>query len=91
MWFSVILNVLSIYFTAPPYNFTPAGIGLLNLAPFIGGILGNGVSASNDYIILLLAKRNGGVFEPEMRLWLALVGCVIGPAGLLLFGLLCQR
>ncbi|KAK5149972.1 hypothetical protein LTS14_010444 [Recurvomyces mirabilis] len=86
-WFSVILNTLSIYFVAPPYNFSAAGIGLLNLPPFIGGLIAIVPCAYNDYIIIWLAKRNGGVFEPEMRLWLALLGVVVGPAGLCLFGL----
>lgn len=86
-FFSVILTTLSTYFTLPPYNFTTSGVGLMNLPPFIGSLLALGVSASNDWIILKLAKRNDGVFEPEMRLWLALVGVVVTPAGLLLFGL----
>lgn len=86
-WFSVILTTLSTYFTLPPYNFTPSGIGLLNLAPFIGSLIALIISASNDWIILQLAKRNRGIFEPEMRLWLALPGVVLAPAGLLLFGL----
>ncbi|KAK4550296.1 hypothetical protein LTR36_003263 [Oleoguttula mirabilis] len=86
-FFSVLLTTLSTYFTLPPYNFTTSGIGLMSLPPFIGGFLALGVSSSNDWIILQLARRNGGVFEPEMRLWLALVGVVVTPAGLLLFGL----
>jgi MFS family permease len=86
-WFSIILNTLSIYFAAPPYNFSPSGIGLLNLAPFIGGILSLVISAYNDKVILILAKRNGGKYEPEMRLWMALPGAVIAPAGMLLYGL----
>ncbi|KAK5116327.1 hypothetical protein LTR85_009299 [Meristemomyces frigidus] len=86
-FFSVLLTTLSTYMTLPPYNFTTSGIGLMSLPPFIGGLLALFVSASNDWIILKLAERNGGVFEPEMRLWLALIGVVITPAGLLLFGL----
>jgi MFS family permease len=86
-WFSVILTTLSTYFTEPPYNFTPSSIGLMNLPPFIGAFFALIISASNDWIILQLAKRNKGVFEPEMRLWLALPGVVLCPAGMLLFGL----
>jgi hypothetical protein len=86
-WFSVILTTLSVYFTLPPYNFSSAGIGLLNLPPFIGGLIALFVSGGNDYVIIVLAKRNGGIFEPEMRLWLCLIGVVIAPVGLLLYGL----
>ena len=34
-WFSVSVTTYSVYFTLPPYNFSPSGIGLLNLAPFV--------------------------------------------------------
>ncbi|KAK5719925.1 hypothetical protein LTR15_007198 [Elasticomyces elasticus] len=87
MWFSILVTTMSTYFTLPPYNFSPSGIGLMNLAPFLGTVLGLSVSSCNDWIILRLSKRNGGMFEPEMRLWLGLVGVVLAPAGLLLFGL----
>ncbi|TKA77610.1 hypothetical protein B0A55_03139 [Friedmanniomyces simplex] len=87
MWFSVVLTTMSTYFTLPPYNFSPIGIGLMNLPPFLGTLLGLLVSSSNDWIILRLSKRNHGIFEPEMRLWLALCGALITPAGVLLFGL----
>lgn len=86
-WFSIILTTLSTYFTQPPYNFSPSGVGLLNLPPFIGGVIALVLSTSNDWIILQLAKRNNGVFEPEMRLWLALPGVLACPGGTLLFGL----
>ncbi|KAK3641702.1 hypothetical protein LTR22_016410 [Elasticomyces elasticus] len=87
MWFSILVTTMSTYFTLPPYNFSPSGIGLMNLAPFLGTVLGLSLSSCNDWIILRLSKRNGGMFEPEMRLWLGLVGVVLAPAGLLLFGL----
>ena len=86
-WFSIVLTTLSVQFTLPPYNFSSMGIGLLNLPPFIGVLLGNISSPVNDWLILKLAKRNGGLFEPEMRLWMALPGVIITPAGLLLFGI----
>ncbi|GME65696.1 MFS transporter [Neofusicoccum parvum] len=86
-WFSIVLTTLSTYFAYPPYNFDSAGIGLLNLAPFagcfIGSIFGGPV---NDWLILYLSRRNGGIFEPEMRLWMALPGVVVTPAGILLYG-----
>ena len=86
-WFSILLNTLSTYFTLPPYNFGPSAIGLMNLPPFIGALIALVISASNDWVILKLAKRNKGVFEPEMRLWMGMLGVITGPAGMLLFGL----
>lgn len=87
-WFSVIVNVWSIYFILPPYNFTAAGIGLMNLPPFIGGIVGSLYGGLlNDWLIIKLSRRNKGVFEPEMRLWVALPAVLAMPASILLFGL----
>lgn len=86
-WFSVILTTMSTYFTMPPYNFDAAQIGLLNLPPFIGSAIGLVFSGPmNDWLILKLAKRNGGVFEPEMRLWMALPSIVLTPLALFLYG-----
>lgn len=67
-WFSVLVNIWSIYFVQPPYNFSPSGIGLMNLPPFIGGIVGTLYGGIfSDWLIVKLARRNNGVFEPEMR------------------------
>ncbi|OCK77932.1 MFS general substrate transporter [Lepidopterella palustris CBS 459.81] len=86
-WFSVILTTLSTYFAAPPYNFSAFGIGLLNLPPFIGSIFGALVGGPiNDWLILKLARRNGGIFEPEMRLYLALPSILILPASVFMYG-----
>ena len=87
-WFSVVVNVYSVFFTLPPYSFGPSGIGLLNLPPFIGGILGSLYGGLlNDWAITRLSRRNNGIFEPEMRLWVAVPTIVILPGSLLLFGL----
>lgn len=41
----------------------------------------------NDWSAKWLSKRNKGIFEPEMRLWLALPAALIIPAGILMFGI----
>lgn len=87
-WLAIVLNVQATYFTLPPYNFSSAGVGLLNLATLIGCILGGYFSGPfSDYTIKYLARRNGGLYEPEMRLWLAFPNMLIAPAGYLMFGL----
>lgn len=86
-WFSMAVTTYSVYFTLPPYNFGSEGIGLMNLPPFIGGLIGSLFAGIvTDRSIIWLARRNGGVFEPEMRLWTALPGVVIMPFSLLWFG-----
>ena len=87
-WFAVMTSVQATYLFYPPYNFSAAGVGLMNLAPFIGTLPGTLVGGYlNDKSIIWLSKRNGGIYEPEMRLWLALPAAIFTPAGILLFGL----
>jgi len=91
-WFSVVVSTYSVYFTYPPYNFSSAGIGLLNLAPFIGGLFGTVYGGvMSDWLILRLSRRNKGIYEPEMRLWLALPTIIIMPGSILMFGLPMDR
>ncbi|KAK4944136.1 hypothetical protein LTR10_016469 [Elasticomyces elasticus] len=72
----------------PPYNFSPIGIGNLNIAPAVGAILGSMFGGPlNDYFILQVAKRRGGIYEPETRLWLFLIPGFCMPLGLFLYGL----
>jgi MFS family permease len=87
-WFAIMASVQATYMIEPPYNFDAIGIGLMNVPPFIGSFLGFFFGGYlNDRSIIWLSKRNGGVYEPEMRLWLALPQAVITPAGILMFGL----
>jgi hypothetical protein len=39
-----------------------------------------------DYLIDALAKRRGGLFKPEYRLWLLIPPFLVGPVGLMLWG-----
>lgn len=85
--FAILVSVQAIYLFSPPYNFSAAGVGLMNIAPFVGTIPGVFIGGTlNDKSIVWLSRRNGGVYEPEMRLWLALPCAIAGPAGVLLLG-----
>ncbi|KUL89205.1 hypothetical protein ZTR_03616 [Talaromyces verruculosus] len=56
-------------FAAPPYNFSSQSIGFMNLATFVGsmiGLLTNG--PLSDWIADRATKKNKGIREPEMRL-----------------------
>jgi MFS family permease len=69
-WSTVMTAALSTYMLDPPYNFSATGIGLMNLAPFIGTTIGCLiVGPFSDWLIVRLARRKGGIYEPEMRLW----------------------
>ncbi|KAL4984995.1 major facilitator superfamily domain-containing protein [Aspergillus falconensis] len=39
-WFSIIATTQSSYFALPPYNYNSSQIGLFNLLPFIGDVIG---------------------------------------------------
>ncbi|CAG7934285.1 unnamed protein product [Penicillium olsonii] len=85
---TVPVTTLSSVMTLPPYNFNASQIGLMGVPPFIGTTLGAMVCGPlSDSIALALAKRNNGIFEPEMRLWLAVAFTPLVPAGLFMFGI----
>jgi len=63
-------TALSTYMLEPPYEFSASQIGLMSLAPFIGQTLGSIiVGPLSDYVVLRLAKRNNGIYEPEFRFY----------------------
>lgn len=67
---------------APPYLFKPSAVGLTNVPPTIGILIGLLIAGPIvDWDVARQAKRNGGVREPEMRLRVAIVGglfCILG-------------
>ena len=86
--FAILTTVQAIYLIEPPYNFSPSGVGLFNLPPFIGCFIGFFVGGwLNDKSIMWLANRNQGIYEPEQRLWMAIPASIFIPAGLLIFGI----
>ncbi|EXJ83940.1 hypothetical protein A1O3_04607 [Capronia epimyces CBS 606.96] len=86
-WYSVIAVTQTEYFSVAPYNFSTVGIGLLSLPPFIGCLVGAFYSGPlSDWSIQWLARRNNNIYEPEMRLYIAILPILLGPAGLFLYG-----
>lgn len=81
--FQVSVSLISTTLPAPPYHFNPAQVGLMNLSALIGNTLGALVSSPfSDRMILWLARKNNGIYEPEMRLWLLLAFAPFFPAGM---------
>ncbi|KAH7161057.1 major facilitator superfamily domain-containing protein [Dactylonectria macrodidyma] len=84
---NVIVTTVSNWMTRAPYNFDASQIGLMSLAPFIGSTLGTLICGPfSDWLILFLAKRNKGIYEPEMRLWVMTAFAPFVPIGMVLFG-----
>ncbi|KAI5852047.1 MFS general substrate transporter [Durotheca rogersii] len=84
-WLVVVGSVLAQLFTAPPYNFTVSGVGLVSIASLIGAIIGAFVSGPvADWVIKAMSRRNGGIYEPEFRLVLIIITFILG--GMSFFG-----
>jgi hypothetical protein len=72
----------------PPYNFTPSQVGLTYVANLIGNVVGcYSCGYLNDSLSKYSARRNKGVFEPEMRLPLIIIPALAGVGGLLMYGI----
>lgn len=87
-WLAMCATTLANSFTQPPYNFSPEAIGNMNISPFVGLLLGSFYGGwLNDKSMLYLTKRNHGVYEPEMRLYMLIPMCLVMTAGVFMFGL----
>lgn len=87
-WYAIVTSAFSFFLLEPPYNFRPAGVGLFSIGPGVGTILGIVTGAPlSDWSIVWLARRNKGIYEPEMRLWLAIPGALLVSGGMLMFGI----
>ncbi|KAF4419193.1 amidohydrolase ytcJ [Fusarium acutatum] len=84
----LLTSSISMIFSAPPYNFNTAGVGLMSLGPFVGNFLGSVYGGVlGDCVVVKLAKRNKGIFEPEMRLYILLLPAMLMGGGLVFFGI----
>lgn len=80
-------SVSSIYANQDSYHFKPLSIGLVYISPFIGGVLGTAVAGKvSDVIVRFMSRRNGGVYEPEFRLVMAIPVLISTVIGLMGFG-----
>ncbi|KAJ6444123.1 MFS transporter [Purpureocillium lavendulum] len=87
-WLIVISETMAIIYRDPTvYNFSALQTGLVYVSPFVGGILGTGVAGKvSDIIVRAMARRNGGLYEPEFRLVMAAPILVTTVMGLMGFG-----
>ncbi|KAE8139548.1 major facilitator superfamily domain-containing protein [Aspergillus pseudotamarii] len=80
-------SVAKVYETRDSYNFTALQVGLVYISPFIGGLLGTAVAGKvSDVIVRYMTRRNGGVYEPEFRLVMAIPIALSTTIGLMGFG-----
>ncbi|RAL13903.1 MFS general substrate transporter [Aspergillus homomorphus CBS 101889] len=87
-WNIVVQLTASHTFTSSPYNWPAGDIGLLSLAGFIGSLLAFYVGGRLiDQISTRYTRRRGGERQPEYRLPALIVPGLVGPVGILIFGL----
>lgn len=80
-------SISSLYRNRQTYNFTAFETGLVYLSAFIGGVLGTAIAGkASDFVVKFMAKRNGGVYEPEFRLVMIIPVALSSVAGLMGFG-----
>ena len=87
-WLIVLSESISTIFeNKATYNFTPLQAGLVYLSPFIGGVLGTAVAGKvSDVIVRYMSRCNGGVYEPEFRLMMAIPITIATCIGLMGYG-----
>jgi MFS family permease len=87
IWFNVLNGTASSILGSPPYNFSASMVGLSYISPLIGVAIGSFYTGViGDKIVLVMARRNGGILESEHRLWLFLPSLLLIPGGLILWG-----
>lgn len=86
-WYNVLNATASQVLSAAPYNFSSGLVGTAYLSPFLAaGLAALWSGWSADKLAIFLARRNGGIREPEQRLWALLISGVLCAAGLILWG-----
>ena len=80
-------SVAAIYENRASYHFTPLQVGLVYISPFVGGVLGTAVAGKvSDIVVRALARRNGGIYEPEFRLIMGIPIAIFTTIGLMGYG-----
>lgn len=85
----VVQLIASQTFTAPPWNWTIHSIGLLSISGFIGTLVSFFVGGRLiDLIAVRMAARRSEQPAPEYRLPAMIIPGLIGPLGVLCYGLI---
>ncbi|PVI07408.1 major facilitator superfamily transporter [Periconia macrospinosa] len=82
------LTVQEDWWYGPPWNYSSAAVGNMNLPTLIGSLIGCAYGGyGSDAFMQWMIKRNKGVMEAEFRLYLMALCALVFPAGLWLFGI----
>ncbi|KAI0975496.1 putative MFS transporter [Xylaria arbuscula] len=82
--------VFPIKITAPPYNWPTSISGIQSVGSVLGFLLAVPFTPTSDMLAAYLTRRNNGIREAEMRLGVMLPAMIVGPVGLVVYGLTAQ-
>ncbi|KAF2965859.1 hypothetical protein GQX73_g7745 [Xylaria multiplex] len=82
--------VFPIKITSPPYNWPASLSGIHSVGSAIGFLLAVPFTPTSDMLAAYLTRRNNGIREAEMRLGVMLPAMIVGPVGLVVYGLTAQ-
>lgn len=86
-WLIVVSESVTVIYREDYYHFDALQTGLMYISPFVGGVLGTAVAGKvSDVIVKAMARRNGGLYEPEFRLVMAAPVAVTTVIGLMGYG-----
>lgn len=91
MW-SIGINITTgILFGTPRvaggYGYSPTSVGYLYFAPVVGVMLGEVFGHYfNDWLARRYVKKHGGVYQPEVRLYMIYIAAVCMAVGLIVLG-----
>ncbi|THV74253.1 major facilitator superfamily transporter [Aureobasidium pullulans] len=83
-----ILNATaSVTYTNSYYHFSSDAVGFAYFAAVVGMIIGSiWVTLAGPWLVIKLARRRGGISEPEDILWLFTASFIVVPFALILWG-----
>ncbi|KAI1392455.1 MFS general substrate transporter [Hypoxylon trugodes] len=82
--------VFPIKIMAPPYNWPESSSGIQSLGGVLGFLFAVPFTSSSDRLAGYLTRKNNGIREAEMRLGVMLPAMILGPVGLVIYGLAAQ-
>lgn len=86
-WLIVVSESVTVIYREKYYHFNALQTGLMYISLFIGGVLGTAVAGKvSDVIVKAMARRNGGLYEPEFRLVMAIPIAFTTVLGLMGYG-----
>ncbi|KAK6865784.1 MFS transporter-like protein [Apiospora arundinis] len=90
-WTVFIGVILAAVFLGPPRWWSEVETGYAYVGPFVGAVMGFLIAGGlADWSATWLTKRNGGVYEPEFRIFLVIPQFIFGCMGLYGFAMTSQ-